>query len=252
MFERARRGNTACRPMCRRIVEVVSGNRLAISSRADHLAARMGIRDLLPRARADRLAEPQVDAGTGNGRDARREEAARWQSGGGALSRPPPITCALQMLLNGGDLDGVRLLGPKNGRAHDADHLPRMSPSAICTCSRDGRPSPEWAMASGSFRGTDGGGARADAGSSDLFLGRSSGASFWIDPQEQLIAVRDAGCARPLFHYSYCAPAGLRHPIRARGRAIAEAVFRRRHGPAKQSRAPTRSRSGLLRRRSSQ
>ncbi len=111
-----------------RVVEVASGQSLA-----DFFAARItGPLDLADTAfeatgeRSARLAEPQLDPATGVRppmRDVGRPH--RWASGGGGLvSSATDYLRFCQMLLNGGELDGTRLLAPGTVRHMTADHLP--------------------------------------------------------------------------------------------------------------------------------
>src|SRR5262249_5571354 len=86
------------------------------------------MRDVSPSARCASgvVAAPQVDRETG-ARPARRvvSRAARWASGGGgAVSTASDYARFCQMLLNGGDLDGTRILAPKTVALMASDHLP--------------------------------------------------------------------------------------------------------------------------------
>src|SRR4029079_2642632 len=77
-------------------------------------------------ARAGRLAQPQTDPASG-ARPPMRNVAkpGRWHSGGGgAVSTAADYLRFCQMLLNGGELDGVRLVAPKTVVHMASDHLP--------------------------------------------------------------------------------------------------------------------------------
>src|SRR5271163_3917455 len=111
-----------------RVVEVVSGQDLA-----DFVDARicrpLSLRDTGFAAtgeRAERVAEPQVDSATGARppmRDGSRP--GLWASGGGgAVSTAADYLRFCQMLLNGGELDGTRILAPKTVALMASDHLP--------------------------------------------------------------------------------------------------------------------------------
>src|SRR6516225_7412719 len=110
------------------VVEVVSGQDLA-----DFIEARicrpLGLYDTGFAAtgeRAERIAEPQIDPATGARPSMRGvSRPARWMSGGGgALSTAADYVRFCQMLLNGGELDGTRILAPKTVALMASDHLP--------------------------------------------------------------------------------------------------------------------------------
>jgi CubicO group peptidase (beta-lactamase class C family) len=103
-----------------RVVEVVSGQGLA-----EFIDARMcrplGLRDTGFAAtgdRAARVAEPQIDPATGERPPMRNVvQPVRWASGGGgAVSTAADYARFCQMLLNGGELDGTRILLPAAAR----------------------------------------------------------------------------------------------------------------------------------------
>ena len=110
-----------------RVVEVVSGQGLA-EFFAAHITGPLGMADTAFEAageKAARVAEPQTDAS--GVRPPMRNVARphRWASGGGGLvSTAADYLRFCQMLLNGGELDGVRLLAPKTIRHMASNHLP--------------------------------------------------------------------------------------------------------------------------------
>src|SRR5205823_14310273 len=96
---------------------------------AERITGPLGMRDTGFAAtgeRATRLAEPQNDKGSGQRSPMRNvKEPGRWHSGGGgAVSTAADYLRFCQMLLNGGELDGVRLLAPKTVAHMASDHLP--------------------------------------------------------------------------------------------------------------------------------
>jgi CubicO group peptidase (beta-lactamase class C family) len=75
--------------------------------------------------RAARIAEPQTDPATGPRPPMRNvTNPGRWASGGGAFSTAADYLRFCQMLLNGGQLDGTRVLAPKTVALMASDHLP--------------------------------------------------------------------------------------------------------------------------------
>jgi len=115
-----------------RIVEVVSGmpfDRFV----EERITKPLGMPDTvfyLSAGQAPRLAEPQVDAATGKRPNASSvenltKEKQKWFSGGGGLlSTAPDYARFCQMFLNGGEIDGARLLSPKTIAVMTADQLP--------------------------------------------------------------------------------------------------------------------------------
>ena len=111
-----------------RVVEVVSGQSLA-DFFASRITGPLGMSDTAFEAtgeRTARLAEPQADAATA-ARPPMRDVARphRWASGGGGLvSTAADYLRFCQMLLNGGELDGTRLLAPNTICHMASNHLP--------------------------------------------------------------------------------------------------------------------------------
>jgi CubicO group peptidase (beta-lactamase class C family) len=111
-----------------RVVEVVTGKSLA-DVFAEKISGPLGMVDTAFSATGDkaaRVAEPQIDKATGKKppmRNVTRDN--RWHSGGGGLaSTASDYLRFCQMLLNGGELDGVRIVSPKTVAHMASDHLP--------------------------------------------------------------------------------------------------------------------------------
>jgi len=180
-----------------RVVEVVSGQDLA-----DFIDARicrpLGLRDTGFAAigeRVTRVAEPQIDPATG-ARPPMRDVAhpGRWASGGGgAVSTAADYARFCQMLLNGGELDGTRLLAPKTVALMASDHLPPGCNYGDTARPRFGALAPVPEMGYGFGLGfavrTDAGRCPLPGSVGEYFWGGVLGTSFWIDPVEQLIVV---------------------------------------------------------------
>ena len=181
-----------------RVVEVVSGQDLAafIDTR---ICRPLGLRDTGFAAtgdRAARVAEPQTDPATG-GRPAPMRDvsrSARWLSGGGgAVSTAADYLRFCQMLLNGGELDGTRVLAPKTVALMASDHLPPGCNYGETARPRFGALAPVPEMGYGFGLGfavrTDAGRCPLPGSVGEYFWGGVLGTSFWIDPVEQLIVV---------------------------------------------------------------
>jgi CubicO group peptidase (beta-lactamase class C family) len=181
-----------------RVVEVVSGQSLA-----DFFAARitgpLGMADTAFEAtgeRAARVAEPQGDPATGARPPMRNvTRPHRWASGGGGLvSTASDYLRFCQMLLNGGELDGTRLLAPVTVRHMAADHLPPgvgYGPTARSRRAGALAPVPEmgYGFGLGFAVRTAAGRCPLPGSVGEFFWGGVYGTAFWIDPVEQLIAV---------------------------------------------------------------
>jgi len=111
--------------------------------------------------------------------------------GGGLVSTAADYLRFARMLLQGGELDGVRLLGPKTLALMTANHLPggasisTMSPrSMFSEAAYDG-------VGFGlGFATTVAPSATLIPGSAgDFFWGGAAGTFFWVDPQEDLIGL---------------------------------------------------------------
>jgi CubicO group peptidase (beta-lactamase class C family) len=179
-----------------RIVEVVSGMPFD-QFVEERVTMPLGMRDTafyLSAAQAPRLAELQADPSTGkrpgaSGVDNLTKEKQKWISGGGGLlSTASDYARFCQMLLNGGELNGVRLLSPKTIAVMTSDHLP---PGILRLGYEDMAPTPEMGQGFGL-----GFAVRTDAGHSplsgsvgDYFWAGAYGTYFWIDPQAKMFAV---------------------------------------------------------------
>jgi CubicO group peptidase (beta-lactamase class C family) len=180
-----------------RVVEVASGRDLA-----DFIEARicrpLGLRDTGFAAtgeRAARVAEPQIDPATG-ARPPMRDvvHPRRWASGGGgAVSTAADYVRFCQMLLNGGELDGTRILAPKTVALMASDHLPPDCAYGETARPRFGALAPVPEMGYGFGLGfavrTAAGRCPLPGSLGEYFWGGVLGTSFWIDPVEQMVVV---------------------------------------------------------------
>ncbi|HZK90192.1 MAG TPA: serine hydrolase domain-containing protein [Stellaceae bacterium] len=180
-----------------RVVEVVAGKSLAAVF-AEKICGPLGMVDTAFAAAGDkaaRVAEPLIDKATGKKppmRNLTRENT--WHSGGGGLaSTASDYLRFCQMLLNGGELEGVRLVAPKTVAHMASDHLPPNVQYGDTARARFGAlvPVPEMGYGFGlgfAVRKTQG--LSPVPGSvGEFFWGGATGTYFWIDPQEQMIVV---------------------------------------------------------------
>ncbi|SDD70696.1 serine hydrolase domain-containing protein [Paraburkholderia lycopersici] len=119
-----------------------------------------------------------------------RRPPALVSGGGGLVSTAADYMRFARMLLRGGELDGVRLLGPKTVQLMTANHLPggvdlpRLSRSMFSEANYDG-------VGFGlGFATTINPSATLTPGSAgDFFWGGAASTFFWVDPREDLVVV---------------------------------------------------------------
>ncbi len=179
-----------------RIVEVVSGTPFDAFIE-ERITKPLGMKDTafyLRGGQASRLAELQVDPATGHrpgGSTAENltKEKQKWFSGGGGLlSTAADYARFCQMLLNGGELDGVRLLSRKTLAIMTSDQLP---PNIARSGYEDMAPTPEMGQSFGlgfAVR-TDVGCNPLSGSAGDYFWAGADGTYFWVDPHEKLFTV---------------------------------------------------------------
>jgi CubicO group peptidase (beta-lactamase class C family) len=179
-----------------RIVEVVSGQPLDqfIDQRIVKPLKLPDTGFVTPAANAERGARPQkegpknelpnVPPVTGD---------YKYKSGGGGMvSTISDYARFCQFWLNGGELDGVRLVSRKTIELMTADHLPPNTPLGP-DMARFEALAPSPAMGQGFGLGfavrTDTGRNPLHGSVGDYFWGGAYGTYFWIDPKEKLFAV---------------------------------------------------------------
>jgi CubicO group peptidase (beta-lactamase class C family) len=176
-----------------RVVEVASGMDLDSFVR-DRITGPLKMNDTgfwVKASSVSRLAKPDGQA------NAAFENATQkpniFSGGGGMLSTAGDYARFCQMLLDGGELDGVRILSPKTIALMTSDQLAanveRHTPVAIAIGSFG--PVPEMGTSFGL-----GFAVRVDAGRNpmpgsvgDFSWGGITGTLFWVDPQTKLVAV---------------------------------------------------------------
>jgi CubicO group peptidase (beta-lactamase class C family) len=139
------------------------------------------------KARQERLAEPFPDDRTigvnATFNDPRVPQ--KWESGGGGMvGTAMDYARFLQMLLNGGTLEGKRYLGPRTVAYMTADHLgTAIVPGPLYL------PGPGFGFGLG-FAIRKDAGVSAVAGSvGEYNWGGAGGTYFWVDPKENLFVV---------------------------------------------------------------
>jgi CubicO group peptidase (beta-lactamase class C family) len=182
-----------------RLVEVVSGQRLDAFF-TDRILAPLGMPDTrwwVDGADADRLAAlyaPNPATGRAVRLDGMGDRALRapdlHSGGGGLISTAADYHRFTQMLLRGGELDGVRLLGPRTVRFMTRNHLPGgQTLGQLSTGS----------FAETVFEGTGFGlgfavvqdpiPSRLPSSVGEYHWGGAASTGFWVDPVEELTAL---------------------------------------------------------------
>jgi len=176
-----------------RLVEVASGMDLDSFVR-ERITGPLRMNDTgfwVKPAAVSRLAKPDGQANAAFENPTQKPNI--FSGGGGMLSTAGDYARFSQMLLNGGELDGVRILAPKTIALMTSDQLPatveRHTPVAIAIGSFG--PVPEMGTSFGL-----GFAVRVDAGRNpmpgsvgDFSWGGITGTLFWVDPQTKLVAV---------------------------------------------------------------
>ena len=176
-----------------RIVEVVSGMDLDAFVAA-RITGPLHMGDTgfyLNAAQATRLA--RADSGLAGGSFDARAKPAVLSGGGGMLSTASDYAVFCQMMLNGGEVRGVRILAPKTVALMTADQLPQATErhTPVARLLDAFGPTPEMGTSFGL-----GFAVRVDAGRNpvpgsvgDFSWAGIYGTYFWVDPKERLVAV---------------------------------------------------------------
>ncbi len=175
-----------------RIVEVVSGMDLDRFV-AERITAPLKMVDTgyyLSAAQAKRLA--RADAGMASLGDPTHKPAI-LSGGGGLYSTAGDYAQFCQMMLNGGELGGVRILAPKTVALMTSDQLPpgteRHTPVAALLDSFGPTPEMGTSFGLGFAVRTDAGRNPVPGSIGDYSWAGIYGTYFWVDPQEKLVAV---------------------------------------------------------------
>jgi CubicO group peptidase (beta-lactamase class C family) len=145
--------------------------------------------------RQARVAEPQINPATGQRpRVPDVTKKQKWLSGGsGLVSTAHDYARFCLMFLNGGVLDGVRLVSRKTIEHMTSNHVPPGYKSAYPVQMQIGWPSPSLETGQGFGLGfginCEPERSHLPGSKGDYYWTGIYGTSFWIDPKEQLIAI---------------------------------------------------------------
>lgn len=173
-----------------RVIEVVTGKSLYAALK-DMLLDPLGMTDtsfyVTDPAKQPRIAEPLANDRTiGAGAQVNDPRIARkYESGGGGMvGTATDYARFLQMLANGGTLDGKRYLGPKTIAYMTSDHMGdvvRRGPYDLL--------GPGYKFGLGFAVRTDAGLAPYAGSPGDFHWGGAGGTAFWVDPKERMFVV---------------------------------------------------------------
>jgi len=176
-----------------RIVEVVSGTELNhfVEERVTGPLKMTDTGFYLNASQAARLARADSAIPLSGGDPTAKP--AVLSGGGGMLSTAGDYARFCQMMLNGGELDGVRILSPKTVALMTSDQLPPATErhTAVATLLNAFGPTPEMGTSFGlgfAVR-TDPGRNPVPGSVGDFSWAGITGTYFWVDPKEKLIAV---------------------------------------------------------------
>lgn len=122
------------------------------------------------------------------------QKPAIFSGGGGMFSSAGDYARFAQMLLNGGELEGVRILSPKTVALMTSDQLPptteRHTPVAIALGPFGPVPEMGTSFGLGFAVRVDPGRNPLPGSVGDFSWGGITGTLFWVDPKEKLVAVQ--------------------------------------------------------------
>ena len=184
-----------------RVVEVVSGQSL-YDFEKENLLDPLGMTDTAfgveDPSKQGRIAEPfandrsfGVDADFSDPR-----HPVRMQSGGGGMvSTARDYARFLQMMLNGGTLDGHRYFGPQTVRFMTSDQLGTVKPGPLYL------PGPGYRFGLGVAVRTDAGVAPFPGSVGDWYWGGAGGTYMWVDPVQDMVVVFMMQSPKQRLHY---------------------------------------------------
>jgi CubicO group peptidase (beta-lactamase class C family) len=173
-----------------KLIEVLSGQRFD-RFLAERIFAPLGMNDTgfsVPAAKRARFAAMYSPRKEGKGLELAPPEMSRgyldeglkfFSGGGGLVSTAPDYLRFCQMMLNGGELDGVRLLGRKTVELMTADHLGDIP----------GRDGLGYGFGLGVAVHQDRSRSGLNGSQGEYNWGGLAGTRFWIDPAEKMIGI---------------------------------------------------------------
>ena len=176
--------------MLGRLIEVISRQTL-YQFEKERVLDPLGMKDtsfyVTDKTKQDRIVEPFAnDRSIGVDADFNDPRVAQaWESGGGGMvGTAMDYARFCQMLLNGGTLDGKRILGPKTIAYMTADHLgASITPGPLYL------PGPGFGFGLGFAVRKDIGVSSVAGSVGEFNWGGAGGTYFWVDPKEDMFVV---------------------------------------------------------------
>ena len=173
-----------------RVIEVVAGTTL-YQFEKERLLDPLGMKDTMfyvtDKPRQDRIAEPFADdrtIGAGAEFNDPRVSQKMESGGGGMVGTAMDYARFLQMLLNGGTLDGKRYLGPRTVAYMTSDHM-----GSVVTPGPLYLPGPGFGFGLGFAVRKDAGVSPYAGSVGEYNWGGAGGTYFWADPKENMFVV---------------------------------------------------------------
>ena len=173
-----------------RVIEVVGGTSL-YQFQKERLLDPLGMKDTMfyvtDVARQARIAEPfKDDRSIGVGAEFNDPRVVqKWESGGGGMvGTAMDYARFLQMLLNGGTLNGKRYLAPRTVAYMTSDHV-----GTVITPGPLYLPGPGFGFGLGFAVRRDAGVAAVPGSVGEYNWGGAGGTYFWVDPKENMFVV---------------------------------------------------------------
>jgi CubicO group peptidase (beta-lactamase class C family) len=185
-----------------RVVEVVSGKSL-YQFEKENILDPLGMSDTgfsVPSLKQNLIAEPLPTDNkvVGTTPISNPRLSANWEAGGqGMVSTALDYAKFLQMLQNGGALDGRRILSPSTVAYMISDHLGQIGPGPTAYL-----PGPGYGFGLGFAVRRQQGIATYEGSPGDYYWGGAAGTSFWNDPKQHLTVVFMMQAPSQLSHYT--------------------------------------------------
>ena len=171
-----------------RVVEVASGQMLDVFL-AERIFEPLKMADTafqVPPEKQDRIAQPMPDVYTGKTPELIdvTKPATFFAGGHGLVSTAGDYLRFAQMLANGGELEGARILGPRTVEYMSSNHVnPQIDKGPTYL------PGPGYGFGLGFATRIDRGQSEWPGSPGDYYWAGYAGTYFWIDPEEQLVPV---------------------------------------------------------------
>jgi CubicO group peptidase (beta-lactamase class C family) len=185
-----------------RVIEVASGKSL-YQFEKENILDPLGMSDTgfsVPPSKQNLIAEPLPTDNKVVGTEpvSNPRLPAKWEAGGqGMVSTAFDYAKFLEMLQNGGVLDGHRILSPATVGFMTSDHLGQIGPGPTAYL-----PGPGYGFGLGFAVRRQAGVASYEGSLGDYYWGGAAGTSFWNDPKQHLTVVFMVQAPSQLFHYS--------------------------------------------------